>query len=478
MKNTGSFFSFFTQHSAKWLFWAPFALALIWAVANAPVMETLWRHGFDDGTYSHGYLIPFIFIYLLIVLAKTGQLVARKTLFVPAIVSGALLIGVYFVALASQVSLLVWVLSLALLANAYWLVFRFSWGMAYSVAFLLFMYPLWGSLQTALQQLSVFAVMNIMAYSGIPTYVEGTSVMIPAGTFVIAGGCSGLRYFLVSLAIGSLFVFLNLRNKASIAKFLALAIIGALITNWIRIVALIVIGHESNMESELMRDHNNFGWYIYAPFVVLLFWFGERLAKKEPSDPMAEIERTETQFLSSSWKKTVPAAIVLILLSSSTLHLSVFSQSQFASDKCQDVSVLGNSAPLLPYKAKSCVKPVMVGGLRVDTLSVKYDGSDLDGKPTQYQVRYFPEEWQAIRKSTESGWNTVTTVEGRNTHMFAWRFVVDGEKTASLVEMKKLRLQKALKGVRRSELEWMHIVCGHRCQTIGTTWLEAEKEAF
>lgn len=478
MKNTGGFFSFFTQHSAKWLFWAPFFLALLWALANAPVMQTLWRHGFDDGTYSHGYLIPFIFIYLLIVMAKTGQLSARTGNYIPALVSAVLLVFAYFVALASQISLLVWVLSLALLANAYWMVFRFSWGMAYSVAFLLFMYPLWGSLQTALQQLSVFAVMNIMAYSGIPTYVEGTSVMIPAGTFVIAGGCSGLRYFLVSLAIGSLFVFLNLRRKSAIVKFLALAIIGALITNWIRIVALIVIGHESNMQSELMRDHNNFGWYIYAPFVVLLFWFGERLAKKEPVDPMTECKRSETDAFTSSAKKTMPAAVVLILVSSSALHLNLFSQSTNVADECQDVSVLGDAAPLLPYEARTCVKSVPVNGARVDTLLVWYNGDDLDGKPTQYQVRYFPEEWQVVRKDTQAGWNVVTAMEGQNIHKFAWRFVVDGEKTASVVEMKKLRLKKALKGVRGSALEWMHVECGSQCQSIGASWLEVEKDAF
>ena len=45
----------------------------IWLL-NIPIAITLWRHGFDDGTYSHSYLIPFIMLYLYYSLAKVGMI--------------------------------------------------------------------------------------------------------------------------------------------------------------------------------------------------------------------------------------------------------------------------------------------------------------------------------------------------------------------------------------------------------------------
>lgn len=474
MQSKDGFFSFFSTHPARRLFWVAVLLGVVWAILNYPVMVTLWRHGFDDGTYSHAYLIPFIFVYLIYVLAKTGQVIPRNCLYLPAIVCGIGLCFFYFVALASQISLLIWVLSLAILANLYWMVFRFSWGLAYTVAFLLFMYPLWGTLQTALQHLSVFSVMNIMSLTGIPTYVEDTSVMIPEGTFIIAGGCSGLRYFLVSLAIGSLFVFLNLRRSSSIVKFMLLAIIGALITNWIRIVALVLIGHFSDMQSDLMRDHNNFGWYIYAPFVIILFWYGEKLAKKEPTDPM-EDAAPSVGARANTHAKNLIGATILVLLSSSAIMLPVFSAPQMSQAQCASFERLGEAAPLLPYPAYNCVTRAQIGGMPVDKGKVVFNGSDIDGKPTQYQIRYFPEDWKVLSQSTQQGWNTVVTVYKGQQHFFAWRFFINGKTTPSVVEMKKLRLENAFLNIRESGLDWAHIQCNGNCDAEKASWNNAAR---
>ena len=131
--------------------------------------------------------------------------------------------------------------------------------------------PGWGLLTAILQKVSTNAVTFLMSYSGIPTFVEGNFVTIPAGVFEIAGGCSGLRYLIVSLAISSLFSFLYIKNTKKALLFFTVAILGALITNWIRITALILIGEYTDMQSDLMTDHNVFGWYLYIPFMFLLF---------------------------------------------------------------------------------------------------------------------------------------------------------------------------------------------------------------
>ena len=53
------------------------AVVLGWALLNYPVMKTLWDNGFDDGTYSHAYLIPAIILYLIYTAAEQQKLIFR-----------------------------------------------------------------------------------------------------------------------------------------------------------------------------------------------------------------------------------------------------------------------------------------------------------------------------------------------------------------------------------------------------------------
>ena len=55
--------NFFLSITNKYLLTLILVFVLI-LVLNIPVVVTLWRHGFDDGTYSHAFLIPFISLYL------------------------------------------------------------------------------------------------------------------------------------------------------------------------------------------------------------------------------------------------------------------------------------------------------------------------------------------------------------------------------------------------------------------------------
>jgi exosortase len=157
--------------------------------------------------------------------------------------------------------------------------------------FLIFLIPVWGALTSTLQNISTDAVTIIMGYTGIPTYVEGNIITIPPGVFEIAGGCSGLRYLLVSLAISSLFIFLNIKKASHGALFLCIAVLGALLTNWIRISALIIIGNYTDMESSLMADHNSFGWYLYIPFMILLFYFGQRFVTENETKTIKTLQK-------------------------------------------------------------------------------------------------------------------------------------------------------------------------------------------
>ncbi|MCI2282213.1 exosortase [Colwellia sp. MSW7] len=226
-------------------------ITVLVALLNMPIMATLWRYSFDDGTYSHAYLIPFIVLYLYFVLHENSELKFREDFSWLALL--LLVFSAYslFVTSTAQITLTYWLATLMLLCAAINFLFKPTIKLFFPALYFIFLIPLWGILTVPLQNLSVIAVNSLMGLTSIPVYVENQFVHIPSGVFEIAGGCSGLRYLLTSLAISSLYIFLHLRNIKNIAIFASIAILGALLTNWLRIAILIIIGHQTEMTDRL-----------------------------------------------------------------------------------------------------------------------------------------------------------------------------------------------------------------------------------
>jgi EpsI family protein len=108
----------------------------------------------------------------------------------------------------------------------------------------------------------------------IPAFIQGNSVHLPAGTFSIDGGCSGLHYVIIASAVSVLYGALFLKSVLSRILLLSLAIGLALLTNWIRVFTVIYAGHLTDMQHFLVvRDHYYFGWVLFivamVPFMLL-----------------------------------------------------------------------------------------------------------------------------------------------------------------------------------------------------------------
>src|SRR5690625_4993024 len=97
-----------------------------------------------------------------------------------------------------------------------------------------------------------------------PSLIEGNSIFIPYGHIIIAYGCSGLLYFVISLLLGYLLAYMNRYTERGFLVVLIVAATIGLIANWLRIFILIMIGYGTQMQSPLMADHELFGWILFA----------------------------------------------------------------------------------------------------------------------------------------------------------------------------------------------------------------------
>jgi len=162
--------------------------------------------------------------------------------------------------------------------------------LAFPVGYLFFAIPLWGSFNTQLQALTIFGVSLMIRATGVPAFIEGNHVHIPAGTFEIAGGCSGLHFFIVALAVAALYGELGRDRIGVRLKLLALAAVLSVLMNWVRVYTIILQGHLTDMQGYLVRvDHYKFGWALFGVLLVIFFWLARRIvpvtAVELPSAP-------------------------------------------------------------------------------------------------------------------------------------------------------------------------------------------------
>ena len=119
---------------------------------------------------------------------------------------------------------------------------------------------------------------------GVATQVDGHSVTIPEGTFSIVEGCSGKRYMVIGLAFATMAgVTHDVRGRGRII-LLATATLAALVTNWLRVVVVIYVGHVSNMQNYLVaREHLSFGYALFIPLMAVIFLVARRLGHEGAS---------------------------------------------------------------------------------------------------------------------------------------------------------------------------------------------------
>jgi exosortase len=437
-----------------------FSIVAIVSVANIPLLQTVWRHSFDDGNYSHAYLIPFVSIYLFHIAVSENRIRLRAT---PSFLwLGVLLaLGLMLYATAqAQVSLGYWFAWMFLLCAGAFVFYRPSIAIAFPFLLVIFILPAWGIISSILQAMAVFVVSNVMRTTDIPVFVDATFIHIPAGVFEIANGCSGLRYLIVSWAMTSIFSYVFLLNRLNTFKLFLIATVGALLTNWLRIVALILIGHYSDMQSSLVEDHNFFGWYLFIPFCILFYYVGEQYIKSQANTDQRAVPLEKVNLKGA---KTLVAGTLLLLISTLTgtslshnVHTgkdstkpsttSIHPQISFA----DDISTTSNSS--------SQSEDIY--------LSYTFNGKWLDGKVSYYENNFIPEGWIAVERLGENNGYIDMIVRQQTTGRTAkisYRYWFNETYYTSSSSLKRDRIKLSLIAKPETRLDWLWYNCKSKC---------------
>jgi exosortase A len=248
-------------------------------------MVTIWSR---SETFTHAFLVPPISLWLI--WRQRSILLAQM----PAPNSWALLV-VSFVAFGWLLGDLVAVNAVTQLALVALLVLTVPavLGMAitrmivFPLGFLFFAVPIGEFLLPQLMTWTADFTVLALRLSGIPVYREGLQFVIPSGNWSVVEACSGVRYLIASLTVGTLFAYLNYQSIRRRVLFVIVSLVVPVLANWLRAYMIVMLGHLSGNKLATGVDHLVYGWLFFGIVIMLMFMIGARWSE---SEKLAEVK--------------------------------------------------------------------------------------------------------------------------------------------------------------------------------------------
>ena len=256
----------------------PYALLGLTSLLNFHVWADLVQDWWRNDNYSHGFLVVPVSIYVLY--RCRGQLrwpAQSSGLGIAMIVAGSigLILGIaaseFFV---TRMSLILQITGIAL-AYLGRVNFRKVW---FAFFFLLFMVPvpsvIYYQATLPMQLLSSQVTTFLLQVIGVPAVRQGNIIHLPNYSLEVIEACSGLRSLVALLALGSLYSWHYMENRAR-AVTLTLAMIPiAMTANVFRIFVTAVGAYAVSRELAETFLHEVSGLLVFLSALVMLMILG------------------------------------------------------------------------------------------------------------------------------------------------------------------------------------------------------------
>ena len=240
----------------------------------------LWNN-LEVGEYGHGYLVLAISAYLIVRnRRRLAALTPCPTYWgLPAVMAASL---IWLVAVLVDVNMMQAVALLLLVLAVTWTLVGNKAGLAlmFPILFIGFAIPVWFPLSPLLQDLTADVVFWLIRMLEVPAFREQNMIVVPAGRLSIEEACSGLRYLLAALTLGTLYAYLNYRTLRARLVVVLVAAAAAVLANFIRVFIVVYLGYATDMQHPYVHDHLMLGWYLFGGLVAVLLVIDARLYKR------------------------------------------------------------------------------------------------------------------------------------------------------------------------------------------------------
>lgn len=330
-----------TRLPTAWLRTLPLLLALIgwilfWYWGTMSAMLEIWAR---SDTYAHAFIVPPIVLWLI--WRKRDELLtiqptASGWLALPlAVATFAWLLGELTAVNALTQFALVVTLILSIMSL---LGLRISRLIAFPLAFLLFSVPIGDFMMPKLMDWTAAFTVTALRATGIPVYQEGNQFVIPSGNWSVVEACSGIRYIIASVTVGTLFAYLNFVTLRRRLIFILVSILVPLVANWLRAYMIVMLGHLSGNKLAAGVDHLIYGWLFFGVVIMAMFMIGARWA--EPPTAPHQAIFTSPYTAKTGW---LASLIIALLAAAGPLAFAAIDKLDKASEPKLPTLSVGNS---------------------------------------------------------------------------------------------------------------------------------------
>ncbi len=312
--------------SLQYLIIALVLWVLIYHQTLLSMVAIWWR----SETFTHGFLIFPISLYLIYQKRERFNSTPKQHSFV---FMALLFLTVLLWVVANAVDVLVIqqlmvVLMLPLIVGS---LYGFALVKQYLFPFfyLLFAVPMGEFLVPKLQQITAIITVFGLELSQIPVFYEGFFISVPAGDFEVAVACSGIRYLIASLALGTLYAYLMYTSYLKRGIFMLASLLVPIIANGIRAYGIVLIAQLSDMKYATGLDHLIYGWLFFGFVIFILFYIGSFWEDKPEAEPEhRENEQAKSPEIITKNQKLILSGIAFIMLTGPGYALWMSSQQQ------------------------------------------------------------------------------------------------------------------------------------------------------
>lgn len=189
----------------------------------------------------------------------------------------------------------------------------FARAIAFPLGYLVFAVPFGEVAIPYLIDFTAFFTVGALQLTGIPVLREGAFFSLPSGDFEVAKACSGIRYVLASLAIGTLYGYMIYNDLRKRLAFFFLALLLPIVANGLRAYGIVLLAHYSGMKVAVGVDHLIYGWLFFGLVMLFMFWIGERFSDKAVQNDGDNLQPTKLDVAGSASHLALGAVAVLVL---------------------------------------------------------------------------------------------------------------------------------------------------------------------
>ena len=250
---------------------AALALLAIYGPTASSIVAIWWR----SETFAHGFVVLPVCVWLA---WRRREALAR----IPArpwwpglafvFLAGALWLATSVGdALGLKQFALAFMIQAAIVTVLGWRVARAA---AFPLLFLLFAVPAGEFLVPTLVDWTADFTVAALRLSGVPVYRTANHFIIPSGAWSVVEACSGIRYVIASVMVGTIYAAVAYRSTSRRILFVVASIVVPIVANWLRAYMIVMIGHLSDNRYAVGIDHLIYGWVFFGVVMALLFWVG------------------------------------------------------------------------------------------------------------------------------------------------------------------------------------------------------------